>query len=179
MKILIKNPAKLYDKPLTPNKIQRSTKSALKLLNHYENMAGLSKSIVMDATDGKDNFKLYIGPARWVESPVLVSMYSFLIRLGYKNLEFSSNKELIAKYKKLVDDKTKSENDIKYLKACYDKLHIVMKNHKKLFSSEIRKNYPKDTSTEAIHNRGGIYSLCCFNLFDDEPARRFKKLCEK
>ena len=179
MKMLIKNPPKLYDKPLTSSDIEKATKSALKLLNHYEKMAGLPMSIAVDATDGTDDFKLFIGPKRWMESSVLVSLYSFLIRLGYKNLKFKTNKGLVVEYKKLIDDTTKSENDIRYLKSCYDKMDVLMKNQSKLFSSRIEDNYPKGTSTGSLHDRGGVYSLCCFNMFNKDLVERFKKLCGK
>jgi len=158
-----------------------ATKKAKILLNHYEDMAGWTKTRLVEIAN-EPNMRLFSGPSQWLRAPFLVSMYSLLIRLSYKDFpSFSSNEELLKVYKALIEEykkKGRADNDLKYMVTCHDKLHLVIENFSKLFSKKLEDNYPKGTNINTFHNQGGILSLCSFRSYDKAINDKFQKICE-
>jgi hypothetical protein len=152
---------------LTPDSIadfKRKMGHALLLLNHFEKKAKVSLSTMREIPaegSSKKSVFLFTGPAMWVKSPHLVSMYTFLIRLGDKELKFSSSATL----KKALEELAKTgkgDNDITYLKTMWNKLHDIIKYRSKLF---VMKNglheiyFDKNVSIHSFHDRCGILNL--------------------
>lgn len=155
-------------------------KRAQKILHHYENMAGWPKSRISTVVD-ENQMILFTGSARWMLSPPLVSMYTLLIRLGDKNIEeFKTDKELQKIYEKLGNTKyCGNDNDLRYIRDCYDKLDIVIKYHEELFGKKIEENYPSGIDKHSFHDYGGILSLCTFSLFKKEITTKFMDILRK
>lgn len=155
--------------------------AALKLINHYEEILGEAPSKVTKHKDESKWYWLFEGPSFWIKSPALVSMYSFLIRLGDKEIEFKTDQDLQEQYKELVDSDTSNDKDVSYLKVCRNKLHIVIEKAKEVLldGGDIDKDYfDKEITTRTMHNKGGIRSLCsdpCEYMNTDKATLMFKE----
>lgn len=152
-------------------------KSSLKLLNHFEDIAGVSKTKVVKVDEsGQNKYKavfLFSGPPMWLSSPFLVSMYTFLIRLGDKELEFTNNEELEKELNSLVIKQQKgklNDNDACYLKNSWNKMKLIIENRSKLFPEKdnVHDVYWKKYTISEFHNRSGLNSLTiCYTMDND------------
>lgn len=149
-------------------KFRKFMKAGLVLLNHYEGLMGVSLSKLQEVNKDKDKYVwMFTGPKVWMKSPHLVSMYTFLIRLGVKDLKFKDNKELKAALKKVSQGG--GDNDATYLRSMWQYLDWVAKNYKKyLLGKDGIDDIYNDGSinVSSFHNSGGIKSLidCCTPL---------------
>jgi len=158
-------------------KFERKMKAALKLLHHYETMAGVSLSKFQKVNDDKLNVWAFNSPGMWMKAPQLVSMYSMLIRLGDKEFTFKDNASL----KKVLKKQSKSgagDNDTRYLQKCWDKFDLVIKNRNKVFPKSGYESY-KSMAIGSFHNNSGIYTLCSGNASLDVVKSKFKKVMEE
>ena len=149
-------------------KFKQKIKASLKLLHHFENIAKVGKTEILEVdTAGQTKYKsiyLFIGSVMWLRSPFLISLYTFLIRLGDKEFQFTNNTELKAEFKKLADRQKSgkiADNDAYYLTNSWNKLDLIIKNRSKLFPTEKRVHdfYWKEYSMNTFHNNTGINSL--------------------
>ena len=147
---------------------------AVELINHYENMAGWTKSKVLEVEKEAD-FRMFVGAGEWMKAPHLVSMYTFLMRLGARKVKFKTDDDLRKEYKRLTVKE--SGNDVGYLRHCFEKMHLVVSKSDKLVKKNIGDNYPKGTNTSSLHNCGGIVSLCRGIHFMKPLNDEFKKVC--
>jgi hypothetical protein len=155
--------------------------SALKIINHYEKMAGVKNSRVIRIIGTDKTLWLFTGPAMWLKAPYLISMYTMLIRLGDKMLEFNDNEELRAALKKQSEtfnhEKPSNDNDSNYLGACWDKLDLIIRNRELLFGAKTNHIYTKaDIDISRFHNRSGIHSLCSYNTLDPKLHKELRTL---
>lgn len=148
---------------------ERRMKHGLKLLNHYEKLAKWPRSTLEKVKDEKrPNIWLFIGPKQWMRSPYLVSMYTFLIRLGdkYETIaNFKTTKELVTSLKKVgeLQNTSGSDNDIGYIKICYNKMHVVVQHADDLLftgKDGFDTIFYGTTNIGTFHNNCGIWSLC-------------------
>ena len=139
----------------------------ISLLNHYEKIMEISPSILYRTKEDYNNKPVYlfVGNGEWMRSPFLISLYTFLIRLGDKKIVFENNQELMDKYKTLIKQHESGkiyDNDIGYLKSMWNILHVILENREILIHSNttpdpIFKNLSINNSV--FHNRTGIKSL--------------------
>lgn len=140
-------------------------KSALKLLRHFERQAKVTLSTVeeVDSEDSKKKIVyLFKSPALWMSSPFLISMYSFIIRLGTKKLKFKTQEELQKQLKVISENKNNCyDNDSQYLKTLWDKMHLIIQNVDSIFTKKnnMHDYYFKDIGIATFHNNSGILSL--------------------
>lgn len=155
------------------NVIRQKTESALSLLRHYENKAGWLYSRTLKVS-GHDDVRLFLGDPKWMLNSFLLSMYTFLIRLGDKEIIYRPGDDLIKTYKDLLSKHgyipgpgiiPHQDNDIKYLGKCFDKMHLAIEHRKKLFSEKMSDNYSSKSDIHAVHDMGGIFSLCTFGAY--------------
>lgn len=163
-------------------KFEAEVRQGVAYVNHYEQLAGLKRRTTMVRAANKDKaIWILTGPSFWLKAPYLVSMFTMLIRLGDKSVKFSNTEELVAGFKKIANNAAGGDNDAKYLKACHDKMHLVVTNAKTLFWSKgtwYPSYYNKDINIGTFHNNGGIWSLCNYNTFDQDLNKQFKALVE-
>lgn len=150
------------------SKFKQKIRSSLKLLNHFESIAGVIKSKVTKVEPaGQDTYQsifLFTGSVMWMRSPFLISMYTFLIRLGDKEFQFTNNAELKTELKKLSDRHSSGklyDNDASYLSNSWNKLDLIIKNRSKLFPTKNRVHdfYWKDYTISQFHAYTGLDSL--------------------
>jgi hypothetical protein len=154
--------------------------AALVLINHFERQAKSSLSMVqeVDATgSGKRLVFMFTGPGMWVKSPFLISMYTFLIRLGDKELKFKNAKDLKSQFKGL-HKVVERDNDVAYLDRTWDKLHPIIKNRKILFNMKdgVHDIFFKDISINQFHDYGGIVSLAKGQARDPEINEKLEEI---
>lgn len=169
-------------------KFKKKIKSSLKLLNHFEDIAGAPKTKVTRVDhSGQSKYKavfLFSGPPMWLSSPFLVSIFTFLIRLGDKELEFTDNDSLEKEFKNLVDKQIAGElndNDACYLKNSWNKLKLIMENRLELFPNEndVHDVYWKGYALNEFHNMSGLNSLTMYNTLDSKLNTAMKKFMNK
>lgn len=163
-------------------KFKKAMKNGLLLLNHYEGLMGAGLSKVQEVNADKDKHVwMFTGPKVWMNSPSLVSMYTFLIRLGVKEIKFKDNKELRDKLEALSKSQH-ADNDTSYLTSMWSHLDWVAKNYKKYLIGKdgIDDIYNNSTvNIDRFHNNAGIKSLidCCSPL--PERNNVLEKLLKK
>lgn len=152
---------------------RKKIRHALMMVNHFEKMAKLSLSKVWEVDlEGYSGKKkpvfMFYGSGIWLKSPFLVSMYTYLIRLGDKEFEFKDNKELKkrmealgAKFKK-GEASVYKDVDAKYAAELWNRLELIMKHRKVLFPAKERgfhELYFNSLDINTFHNQTGIVSL--------------------
>lgn len=157
--------------------------ASLALLNHFETYAGVSLSTlkpVNPENSGKPAVFMFTGSSMWLKSPFLVSMYTFLIRLGDRKFKFKNAADLKKKLKDFHDN-TPDDRDAKYLKNCWNKLHMIIKNRKMLFPSKqgVHDIYYSNHPIREFHNGIGVVSLATSSTPDAKLNTKVKELTKK
>lgn len=152
-------------------------KCALQLINHYEKAAGIKPmSKLLKVDDDKMYSYLFVGAGEWTQSSILISLYTFLIRIGHKKIEFKDEKELVAAYGELIDPKNKQTNDTRYLAATYKHFHAVLDNRKKLMFKQGDKILFGNNPMDSFHHNSGIVRLCQFGTSEKSVNDEFRKI---
>jgi len=158
------------------------TKS-LSIINYYETLhkEKLSKLTKVEGNKEANYEHIWVieGPKFWMTTPYLISLFTFFLRLGAKNIGFKTEKDLKEKLNKIVEDKNDNDNDANYLRYIWDKLNILAINYPKLVAKN--KNsysnlYFKSSSISDFHNRSGIVSTCKVNTWSKEFNKKLKKI---
>ena len=155
-------------------KLDEVIKHSLQLVNHYEKITGLTpRSKIVKV----DDMYLFIGPGEWTQSPVLISLYTLLIRLGCQKIKFKNEEELVKAYETLINNqKVNNINDVRYLKVVYKYIHTVLENRNLLMFKQEDKILFADATINNFHPRSGIVSLCNHTIADEKLKDRFKKI---
>jgi hypothetical protein len=136
--------------------------SALAIIHCVERYGEVKPiSRLYTATENSDVY-LFFGAADWVMSPFMVSLYSFLIRLGAKKIVFANREDLDTALKKLSEQPVQhGDNDISYLKVVYPYIHNIVRERKKLgYLKEDGSNLFEKEHINNFHSYTGIVSLC-------------------
>ena len=158
---------------------------SLKLINYFENLVredfSKIRRVQADDVNGYKYVWLISGPKFWLTTPYLISLYTFLIRLGKKDIKFNNTKTLHKEFNRIIKTE-KADNDIKYLKNVWDKLELIITNNKKL--NEFNKAgfsdmYFENTNITEFHNRSGIVSTCTANTWYDKLNEQICKIKEE
>lgn len=165
-------------------KYRKDLTNALTVIHYYENLMGVENSTLkkVPMTYCKDlkiynHVWLFEGDVFWLSTPYMISMLTFLLRLGCK---LPKNKivgdpekifkTLVDKYEKECEEGkangkiVKKDNDLTYLKSCYNKLSTLIQlkdnlidiHGKDVFSAL----YDVNTPISSFHNNSGILSTC-------------------
>ncbi|MGD9160885.1 MAG: hypothetical protein PVG39_20875 [Desulfobacteraceae bacterium] len=157
-------------------------KSAVKLVNHYETRHKLTPltKMLKAKSAGEPGRICYLlkGPGAWSKSPVMISLYTFLIRIGYLKLDFKDHKELMAVFKELSSGSGRDHN---YLKQTYEKFDLMIKHRSK--HNFKKRGYKKgdnirfqDDSIHNFHHNSGIVKLAQLNVSDKSVNEEFRKI---
>ena len=164
------------------DRFRKELKAGQALVNHYEKLAGVSLSTMRKVNDASVHVWRFRGPGFWMRSPFLISMYSFLIRIGDKVDivdGFKDTPDLIKKLKKVSQmGHVGGDHDINYLGDCHDKMHLFIENLDDLIFGKgklkLDKNYKHPTNS--LHNYCGVHSLCRHVTPDTTLNNKLKKL---
>lgn len=95
----------------------------------------------------------------WNNAPVLVSMFTLLLRVGFVHPIDNPCMDTI---KQLIDGKIKpyQNNDKNYVQQGLKGIEDIIKlGYRKFFYIDIEKNYPKGTNIGTMHNSTGIVAF--------------------
>lgn len=96
---------------------------------------------------------------RWYSSPVMLSLYTLLLRIGFVHKLGTNYVETIEKVCQ-GEIKPYQKNDHSYMKNGAKGLaYILSKGDKFIFGNDPLKNYPKNISIGDMHNRMGIVAF--------------------
>jgi hypothetical protein len=158
---------------------------ALKIINHYESIAGqpFSKLTKVEPDKISDYKHVWIiqGPKMWMTAPYLISMFTFLLRLGCKNVEFTDSASLEKALEK-VSKEEKKDNDINYLKTIWNKLEVIIVKHSTLIEEKgngYSNLYFQDANIQSFHNNSGIVSVCNANTWSHKFNEKIKNVLKE
>lgn len=159
---------------------------SLKLINHFENLAGLDLSTIKKVSSDKDGgYKhvwLVTGPKFWLSAPYLVSLYTLLLRLGDKSFKFKDSTSLYKALLELSKKPAGNDNDTKYLKTVWNKIEKVIMSREEFdtFDKEgFSKLYTKKTAIGSFHNSTGIVSACSGATWDAAFNKKIMKVLKE
>lgn len=138
---------------------EKKMENGLALLHHYEDIAGVrprSRSVKIYDNNNRPVW-VFTSSNFWQKAPYLISMYTFLIRLGDKLIKFDDTKSLVTALEK--ESKKGGDNDRGYLTKSWDKMHLIMEKYEELFDDE-KDLFDPSIDINTYHNRAGIRSLC-------------------
>lgn len=157
---------------------------ALSFIHYYENLAGVKnstlKKVPLHFCKDKTAFKhvwLFEGSTFWISAPYMISMLTFLLRLGCKLPKMTAvtepekvYKEIVDKYEKEWEELTKSrksfrkDNDVIYLQTCGDKLGVLVTLKDSLLkvhgTDTFSTMYDKSIPISTFHDQTGILNAC-------------------
>jgi hypothetical protein len=107
-------------------------------------------------------------------------MYSFLIRLGDKQIQFKNAAELKSELKKISEKMKNEDKDARYLSSSWNKMHTIIKHRRSLFPEEkgFHDVFFKAIENMNFHHQLGLRALCDLNSADTELNKRMKKILE-
>jgi len=189
MRMLVaKDILNLKDEKTETAEFRKKIEYSLTLLRHFEKLAGVTLSRVMEVdlpeSAKKRAVVMFSSSPMWLKSPSMVSLYSFIIRLGDKKIDFKDEEDLKAKFKSMAEDyksSKSSDNDLNYLLNMHEKIHTIVKNRTELFKMEkgFHDIYFMDNSISYFHNNCGILSLCLSRTPDVNLNNAVTKLLSK
>jgi len=164
-------------------KLRHTLTKALKLINHFESLAGVDFTTLEKVNGNADkNFHhvyLLTGPKMWMSSPYLLSMFTFLVRLGAKDIKSVSNSEQLKRTFGRIKASLGNDNDSIYLNKVGDKLETIIK-HKdeisKCNADGFSDIYYKKLPIYDFHNRTGIVSVCNHSTPCDDMNNTLKDI---
>ena len=162
-------------------KASESTKemidSALSILRCIEDYSGIEPLSDIYCTSEDENIYVFESAADWMESTFMISLYTFLIRLGARKIKFEGKKELDSKLKELCAGKAVSrDHDLSYLKTVLPFIYKIAERRKDIkYVSEDGKRLFEDQSINLFHNYTGIVALSR-QAVAESPGRNNAKL---
>lgn len=140
-------------------KLQNKVPDCLDFINQIESFLNMEFTNVKDCCNppsGYEKVFLFIANKRWINSPPMLSLYSLFIRIGFSH-EIGDNFLTTLEKIKLNVIKPYQRYDKKWLLEIQTALDKIFKiGDKKIFSKDIKKNYPSDMVIDTVHNRMGI-----------------------
>ncbi len=146
-----------------PEKIE----ACLDFINQFEKKLGINKTktVVSRCKDPAKKYALcgvwlFEGSNRWMRSPVMISLYSLLLRVG---LGHKLGEDCMKTISDIQDGKTKAyyaEVDTHYVKKAKSGIdRILATGDREIFGSKYEPNYKNDISSSILHNNLGIVSF--------------------
>ncbi len=160
MRLMVRRQSPAGDKDASKNTWDM-IESALSILHCVEKHSKIDPSNLYRVADEKDMY-VFEGASDWMGSTFMISLYTFLIRLGGKKISFKSKKDLDSELKKLYKSKKAVvDHDIRYLKTVQPFIDNIIKNREKL--KYVRKDgaqFFEEQTVSLFHNYSGIVALC-------------------
>jgi len=130
--------------------------SALKILHLFEQDAEIYNTSTLELTE-ETEVVVFTSSPDWMDSPFTISLYTFLIRLGYRGLVFETKEEFIAECKRIMEDRGNNcDNDAEYMRSANKIIWKVLPKRSFLSWKEV--DY-SGYDIHYFHNTSGIVSL--------------------
>jgi hypothetical protein len=154
--------------------------SALRIINTFERAAKKKPLTKLFKVNDTDNVFAFVGSKPWIDSPFTISLFTFLIRLGFRKLQFANKEELMTALERTSNEERKrGDNDISYLKTTLPYLFAILPRHKDLkFQRDDGTFLMGDQNIDVFHNYGGIVSLCSGQIHDSKIREVYKEIVD-
>lgn len=163
-------------------------KCGLKIVRCFEKIAVVKPSILKKMTPDEPKYKavyMFVGDKMWIKSPFMLSLYTFLIRLGDKEIAFKTSDELnsaLGDLAKKAKSNNNNDNDLSYLTVCYKNLFTVAEKHESLFLTDangMHDIYTKPIDINSFHGYSGILSLSNKSTCDKTFNQKLQEVLPK
>lgn len=107
----------------------------------------------------KSGAYLLVGSGMWLNAPVLVSMYSLLMRIGFVHTKGNKWQTTI---ENVIANKLKpyQSSDSSQIASAYKGIKNILKNgYRKHFFIDSKKNYPENVDVGTMHGNSGIVAF--------------------
>jgi len=162
MKMMVKRDPNKNEKNAEENTLN-IMKSALSILQCVEKANGIEPLSELYCTSKDKNIYVFESAQDWMESTFMISLYTFIIRLGAKEIKFRGIKKLDSELKKLYEKSKSSrsrDNDIKYLGSVYPFFFKIIEKRKELrYINDKGEKFMSNKSVGLFHNNSGVVSL--------------------
>jgi hypothetical protein len=170
--------------------VRKDMLRSLKILHHFEDLAGWTKSNVYVVGDYSE-FYLFRGDPKWQRSPYTLSLYLLLIRLGRFdefdrfNTHVGFTKAWNVVYRKRTKealyDTEHPLHDCRFLNRKTLKRSVfLLKYFPKVFGDRPSREFFAAVYRKNVGYFGeGIHDLCRLKIADKKLERSFRKLCKR
>jgi hypothetical protein len=136
--------------------------SAFSILRFFERHGKIKPITKLYTIADNPDIYIFVGASDWVLSPFMISLYTFLIRLGAKKISFKTKDELSSALKKVAElPHTYGDNDINYLKTVLPYIEkIIIKRNLLGFKTKDGAHLFEKAGIDTFHNNTGIVALC-------------------
>lgn len=142
-------------------KLKEKIPNTLDFLNQIESKLKIKKTIVRKCISPPQRYEkseifIFEGSRRWIYAPAMISFYSLLIRIG---LCHTINQDFTTTLQNILDGKqqTYQNKDKQLLKKIMPAINkIVLLGDRKVFSKDIKKNYPGNLLVDTVHHNLGL-----------------------
>ncbi len=159
---------------------------ALRMIHKYEEMEGIERKSTIKKVSSKNckglqNYKqvwLFEGSNYWISRPYMISLLTFLLRLG-KHIPERKKLSNDGVYEYIINRNKSKEtvsNDVRYTRQCAKNLTKLLKANKNMIDfhgdGEFSSMYFNGESIGTFHDNSGIVSACkrltCNKEFNEE-----------
>jgi len=160
MRIIVKRIASSSESNTSEN-FKQMMQTALSLIHAAEKHGNIAPPSTLGVTMENKDFYVFEGATDWMGSTFMISLYTFLIRLGYYKIAPKDESELEAKLDEILNKGRASDHDMGYLRATKPYIIKIIKNRGVLkYVKEGEKRLFDSRSIDTFHNYTGIVSLC-------------------
>jgi hypothetical protein len=135
--------------------------SAIAIVRCIEEYSGIEPLSELHRVAGEKDMYIFEGAVDWMESTFMISLYTFLIRLGGKKIAFKNKEDLDSKLKDLCSSQAPSrDHDISYLKTVLPFIYKIIEKRKELrYINKEGKRLFEGQTIGLFHGYTGIVSL--------------------
>jgi len=136
----------------------------LKFMHEIEDYLGLKHTQAFVVENPPTKYAVcgvikFVSSRRWILSPVLLSLYTLFIRVGFVH---NINKSWFKTVQDVIsgDVYAYQTNDKAYLQRAMPGIRkIFLAGYKNIFFIKMENNYPKECDVSTMHNSGGIVAF--------------------
>jgi hypothetical protein len=160
MRILVKRSSTEKDASKNTKEIMASALAMINCMEETSKIKPLSVIHQVAPVANEKDVYIFEGASDWMESTFMISLYTFLIRLGGKKIAFKDKEELDTKLKELTKSST-GDHDLSYLKTSLPYIYKILEKRKELkYVKEGDNHFLKSSPIGLFHNYTGIVALC-------------------
>jgi hypothetical protein len=143
----------------TEESLTNDIRRSLSVINVLEKQMRQIKTDAYRVINGPDKYAfMLIGPNTWMKAPWLMSLYTLVIRLGFRGIECNTLEELDHILKN-VTRLGNNDNDYDYIRAVGHYIVKMVMNIPSMKCIGYHKCYCEGTMDTNFHNRMGIMSF--------------------
>lgn len=141
--------------------MRKKIPAALDFINQFCKKLGLKRTQVFECASPPEKYSscgvfLFDGSGMWMNSPVLISMYTLLLRVGFAHKDGAG---YMSTMNRIVSGKLAGyqNNDQEQLADAISGVKMFLKHgYRKFFFKDTSKNYPAEVDTDTMHESCGI-----------------------